>query len=210
MLFIDAARDGDVDVVRAALAAGASVNRVKRWGRTALSWASSRDRTAVVDVLLAAGADANQADKKGDTVLIMASYKGRAAVVRALLAAGADVNKANDNGTTALLLASYSGHTAVVEMLLAAGADVDKVNKYDWTALSMASGNGRADVFALLKDAKRRARARHLLGKWRAATRTWCLTNWWWRVAGEGQCAPGMPGRKRARAEFMADCSVAI
>jgi ankyrin repeat protein len=189
------------------LAAGANVNHSPN-GITPLMWASWHGHAAIVKLLRAKGADVDHATRIGETALMYASYLGHAAVVDVLLTAGADVNMADINGCTALTESSGNGNAAVVEMLLAAGADVNRVDGRGRTALTLARSwsHGHTAV-ALLEDAERRARARHLLGKWRAATRLWRLTNWWWRVAGKGQHAPGMPGHKRARVEFEAACA---
>ena len=40
------------------------------------------------------------------------------------------------------------------------------------------------------------------LRKWRVATRMRVITNYWWRIAGDGQHAPSKPGFLRALAEF--------
>jgi ankyrin repeat protein len=202
----EAVRNAPLDAVRALLAVETDVDRTDKIDRTALMVASVNGHAAIVKLLLAAGADVDNADKYGWTALIDASGRGHIAVVRALLAAGADVDRATDRGWTALIHASYFDHAAIVRTLLAAGADVNRATNVGWTALMEASQEGHTAIVALLEDAKG-IRARHLLGKWRAATRLWRLTNWWWRVAGEGQHAPDMPGRKRARAEFEADCA---
>ena len=47
---------------------------------------------------------------------------------------------------------------------------------------------------------------------WHTASRTWLklwkITNFWWRIAGEGQHAPGMPGSKRSRDAFELEMQV--
>ena len=96
--------------------------------------------------------------------------------------------------------------------LLAAGADVNRTNRDGDTAKDLAyeavlyAEDEECDyaVVALLKDAKG-IRARHLLKTWREATRARCIADYWWRIAGEGQHAEGMPGRKRDLEDYEAE-----
>jgi serine/threonine-protein phosphatase 6 regulatory ankyrin repeat subunit B len=209
-----ASQKGRVAVVEMLLAAEppAAINQADNDGHTALMTAIDYGHTAIVELLLAAEvqppANVNQARHNGWTALIAASFWGRTAVVEMLLAAEppANVNQAdNHTGWTALMVASHQGRAAVVKVLLAAGADVNRVDKDDRTALMWASWNRHHAIAALLRDAAG-IRARHLLGRWRAWFRMWRITNYWWRVAGEGQHAPGAPGRKRDRDAYVAEC----
>jgi len=78
----DPARIGDVDGVRAALAAGVTAN-----ADYGLQWAAAYGHAEVVSCLLAAGADVHDND---DASLRWAASGGHVGVVRILLAAGAD------------------------------------------------------------------------------------------------------------------------
>jgi len=81
---IESARVGDIDGVRAALAADADVHADDDF---ALRWAAGNGHSDVVRTLLAAGANVH-AD--GDRALRWAATRGHAEVVHLLLAADAD------------------------------------------------------------------------------------------------------------------------
>jgi WD40 repeat protein/uncharacterized protein YecT (DUF1311 family) len=118
----DPVGNGNVEVVKALIAAKADVNiRSGKNGRTALIGASRFGYVAVVKELLSAKADVNAKSDNGDTALIEASRYGHIEVVRELLAAKADVNVKNNDGGTALMEAS-KGYDEVVKLLRGAGA----------------------------------------------------------------------------------------
>jgi hypothetical protein len=139
-----AAARGDTARVRWLLARGAPREAKDVNGWTALYWASSKDRSDVVDALLAAGANVDAADDSGRTPLYVAARDSRIGVMRALLAAGACVEAAGGfygwRPLHALLTADgyfdayyrpliresyYNARVATATLLLDAGADVN-------------------------------------------------------------------------------------
>ncbi|MEV0613046.1 ankyrin repeat domain-containing protein [Nonomuraea sp. NPDC050404] len=83
---------GHHDVVSALLDAGADPDRredAALTAMTALVWAVSNERLAVVRTLLDRGADPDRCDSTGRTPLFHAAERGATAMVRALLDAGA-------------------------------------------------------------------------------------------------------------------------
>jgi WD40 repeat protein/uncharacterized protein YecT (DUF1311 family) len=118
----DPVGNGNVEVVKALIAAKADVNiRSGKNGRTALMGASRFGSLAVIKELIAAGADVNIKDNEGCTALIEASRYGYTDVVRELLAAKADVNIKSNDGVTALTESS-KGYDNIVKLLKEAGA----------------------------------------------------------------------------------------
>ena len=101
---INAARDNELDNVRAALAEGANVNaKGEVTGYTALIWASEKGHEDIVKKLLAAGADVNAKGSRLDyTPLMRASLMGHKDIVAILLDKGADVNAKDTLDRTAL------------------------------------------------------------------------------------------------------------
>jgi len=88
-----AARSGDVEKLRWALAKGEDVNErsgVNNW--PVLMHAVHKNQPASVHVLLEAGADPNTTFGKGTTALIMAAGYGYANIVEDLMAHGADAS----------------------------------------------------------------------------------------------------------------------
>ncbi len=119
------ARLQDVDVVTAALAAGADANARDAFGMTPLMGAVSKSEEQgalrVVEALLAGGADPRATDGRGTSVLSYAIDSEP--VVRQLLAVGADPNAADTDGCTPLVEAARCNNVAAVRALLEGGAD---------------------------------------------------------------------------------------
>jgi ankyrin repeat protein len=123
-----AAEDGDVAGIAAALLAGGDPNAFEgSW--TPLQWAAIHGHVAAIAALLAAGARVDDASRLGTTPLMRAAYQGHTAAVAALLAAGADVNHADTNSETALHSASMLGRLDAARALVEAGARTDVRNK---------------------------------------------------------------------------------
>lgn len=118
---IDAARDGDVAAIRAAIAKGADPNKLDEAnsGWTPLLHAIHRNQPASVAALIDAGADPNRPGQGGETPLMMAAGYGYAPTVQLLLARGADRHYANRKGETAL------------DFALTGVADIDRFTYFD-------------------------------------------------------------------------------
>ena len=151
----DAAMRGDLEAVRALLAAGEDVNGALGDGMTALHWAARKGRLDVAEVLIAAGADLEAGTRLGGhTPLHVASRAAQAPLVEALLSAGADPRAATSTGVTALHFAAGAGVSGAVEMLVRHGAEVD-AREPEWgqTPLMFAAAAGRAGTLRALVDA---------------------------------------------------------
>jgi len=133
------AEDGDVDAVRALLAAGAQPGARDASGFTPLMLAVVHGQSAMVDVLLARGADVNARNRAGLTPVMLASINDRVPVLRALLARGADVNARTRAGWTALTYAAWRGHAAVARVLIAHGAQPNVTDRDGRTILQYAT-----------------------------------------------------------------------
>ena len=150
--FVLAAREGDIETVRARLAAGADIDAPMTggpdWltdGATALMAAAAKGRRDVLPLLLAAGADVN-ARRTTDraTALLLAAQEGQLEIVNDLLnlkskgKVKTKVNLKAAGGHTALMAATRGLHLEIVRALVAAGADVNAQSKQSGTALSLA------------------------------------------------------------------------
>jgi len=153
-----AARAGALDVAKALVEHGASVNAKETWrGQTALMWAADGNFPEVAQFLIAKGADVRvRADANewqaqitsepraqyrptgGLTPLLYAARSGCSRCVRAMLEAGADINQPNPDGVTPLMVAIDNFHYDTARLLLDQGASP---HVWDWwgrTALYVA------------------------------------------------------------------------
>ncbi len=152
----DAARNGDIELVRQLLQQGADVNDAHGDGMTALHWAAEANDRTLAETLLYAGANLEAGTRIGDyRPLHIASRKGHADVVRVLLDAGADHGAASRNsGVLALHLAAASGSVPTVQALLDAGADPNaREGSWDQTPLVFAAAENRVAVIQALLSA---------------------------------------------------------
>ena len=103
----EAARDGNIDVLKAQIAANVSPNQQDLEFRPAIVAAAANGHVEAVRILIAAKANIEGRDKGSRTGLMWASERGHVGVVRVLLDARADVN-AEERSTrmTPLMLAA--------------------------------------------------------------------------------------------------------
>ncbi len=86
---MEAAGDGNAEVVRLLIKHGANVNAADEDGETALMMAADEGHTEVVRLLIKAGADLNARDEDGKTALMKAEDENHAETARVLTEAGA-------------------------------------------------------------------------------------------------------------------------
>ena len=114
--FIQAAMNGDSQVVGLFLTAGMDANVTGDEGKTALIWAATNGHTEIVTTLLDNEADPNAIDTMGKTALMWAAEEDRISVVQALLAKGADGNLKALDGSTAMTIAQKKGNSELVKL----------------------------------------------------------------------------------------------
>ncbi|TVO60463.1 ankyrin repeat domain-containing protein [Denitromonas ohlonensis] len=120
-----AAADGQTEVVRKLLVAGADPDQRGETGFTPLGVAALRGHAGVVTQLLRHDADPDRKSADGAPPLVNAARLGHAAVVGALLTAGADPTLADKHGHHTLSMAAARGDVSMVRQVLAHGVDVD-------------------------------------------------------------------------------------
>ncbi|WP_284976342.1 ankyrin repeat domain-containing protein [Arthrobacter sp. efr-133-TYG-104] len=110
----DAAREGNTELLRGYLGAGAPANLTNASGDSLLMLAAYHGHEEAVQLILHHGADANAANDRGQTPLAGAVFKGYTGVARILLDAGADP----DAGTpTAREAAAMFARSDIVALL---------------------------------------------------------------------------------------------
>ena len=153
---LQAAEQGDAELVGLLLSKGADVNATDTGGRTALLYAADRGHATIVESLLLGkgrgrgrgGAVDTEAKTKsyGRTALISAASNGHETVVRLLLDAGADMEARDAHfHRTPLLWAASQGHETVVRLLLDRGADREAKGSLVMDAKSMSAVHGAAE-----------------------------------------------------------------
>ncbi len=163
---ISAAKDNDLQGVRAQLAKRANVNEVARDGSTALLWAVYNGNVEMTRTLLAAGAPVNSPNHYGITPLLQAARTGDATLIGLLIKAGADVAATHPDGETPLMAAARTGHVDSVKLLLEAGANANVADSYQQeTPLMWAAAEGHLPVVTeLLKAGADPNRQGHING----------------------------------------------
>ncbi len=159
-----------LDVARALIERGASVNRRDAWGRTILHYAAEQNDTDMVMFILAQGGDPDIEDLQDHTPsqiagseplkhllkglqqrehpgrppspedIFSAALDGKLDKVREFLEAGVDVNGRDGLGRTPLYGAADRDHVAVVRLLIDWGADCDVEDPAGHTPLHEARG----------------------------------------------------------------------
>jgi ankyrin repeat protein len=151
--FIEAARTGNLDALKAAHAAGYSVDSLGRNGQSALHAAAEWGHLAAVQQLLDWGAKPDKRAKTRHTAMNYAVVYGHREIIRALLDAKADPNRAGPNYEVPIITAARLGHEKIVRLLLKAGGDVRETDSTGRTASEWAREMRHPKIFGLLKAA---------------------------------------------------------
>ncbi|EQC33709.1 hypothetical protein, variant [Saprolegnia diclina VS20] len=156
---LEAASEGDIDVILETLENGASidglVNSVEPGsGFTALHHACVRGDIELACFLLRHGSVTDVCDKFRKTPLHYACHFGHTQVAFVLLDSGrVDVQKLYDNNEaklTCLQTAAARGHTTILHLLLVHGDSVDGPNEAGETALHLAAAENHFDAVVVL------------------------------------------------------------
>lgn len=126
-----AAMNGDAELARMLIVAGANIRATTRLGTyTPLYLASQHGHAPVLQALIAAGADVSAGTPNGTTPLMVAAASGEVDAVKVLVEHGAEVNaKDGVREQTPLMYAAASNRAAVIDYLVSKGADLKATSK---------------------------------------------------------------------------------
>jgi uncharacterized protein len=152
---VDAAKNQDLQQVRALLNGHPDVNVRSEDGSTALLWAAHWNDRSTAELLVRAGADANAANDFRMTPLSQACTNRSAEFVELLLKAGANPDTPIGTGETPLMTCARTGSADAVRMLLVHGANVNaKEPTQNQTALMWAAAERHTQVLRTLIEVK--------------------------------------------------------
>lgn len=130
-----ASSNGDLELVRALIKAGASAKPANQFGTSALTEASIIGNAPIIEALLKAGADPNFKTPNGETPIMAAARSGKVDAAKLLLDAGADINAKETWGEqSALMWAAAQSQPEMVKFLASRGANLNdhgKVNQWE-------------------------------------------------------------------------------
>ncbi|XP_060068797.1 poly [ADP-ribose] polymerase tankyrase-like [Ylistrum balloti] len=135
-----AAGKGNLDIARLLIQAGAVVEQLDKFKRTALTHAVMNGSVTVTSYLLFLGADPNRVDSSNNSLVHYAAAYGWYFVLKMLVnEGGADPKKANDWKLTPVGIAFMKAHMGLVDFLLKMpGVDINFKNDSGKTLISVA------------------------------------------------------------------------
>jgi ankyrin repeat protein len=161
-----AIENGNRELVRTLLGAGADINARSRDGRTPLMSLNGKANLDLVRDLLRAGADVNARDQRGETPLLNAATSSSLAAIQELVSYGAGMDAKNNTGTTVLMRAAENNdYPQVAKLLLKFGVDVNARDENQETALLIAARWGSDSTVKALIDARADVNAKDGEGK---------------------------------------------
>lgn len=125
-VLLSQAKDGNLDGVKQAIAAGVEVNAKDKLAQnTALILSAQNGHAEVVTYLLENGADPNIQNRSGNAVIHLAALQNQPAIIRLLLDHKVDIESQNQEQKTAFALAARRANYDLMEQLLNWGAKID-------------------------------------------------------------------------------------
>ncbi|HTY23893.1 MAG TPA: ankyrin repeat domain-containing protein, partial [Desulfomonilaceae bacterium] len=119
-----AAKSGDLALVKTLVEKGANVNAKGVNGRTPLMCATLEGHPKIVRLLINRGADINARDQNGETPLMQAADQCDLDMLHLLLDKGANVDLDDEDGETALIRVARADAPPDVRLLVEKGADI--------------------------------------------------------------------------------------
>jgi len=145
-----AAENGNLEIVRTLVRAGARANLENKAGRSPLMHLREKATADLVRELISAGAKVNASDESGSTPLMNAAEYCNPAVVNELIENGARIDLKDDDGKTVLMFAAGNDDPRVAKLLIDAGAALNTKDEDGKTALMIAAEEGDPETVKLL------------------------------------------------------------
>lgn len=165
-LLMLACSQGDVELVKTLIAAGADVNYISAKRRSVLHIAVDHNQPAVVTALLAAGANPMQQAGNSAMPIHDAVWNNRVECVKALLPAYKSINYSPDGAHNGLPLnlAIDRGWTTIIQLFIDAGMDLNTC-QYGTPPLIHAAASGKVNIVQQLLRAGADVNARSQNGQ---------------------------------------------
>lgn len=165
-----AARNGEVEILKILLVAGAQTEAEDETGNRPLHCAARSGHLETVKVLLAGGAEMEAVDHWDCTPLHKAVHDGDSRVLKELLTAGANVKAVDSIGWTAFHHAVAFEEPEIVQILLSAGVEIDARTADGKTAYTLASERTHKDIVKMIGAQsstvdRLRSKIRHLVAR---------------------------------------------
>jgi len=145
-----AVENGNLEIARTLLLAGAGVNVKNESGRSVLMYLNASATAELVRELISNGAKVDARDDSGGTALMNAASLSNGAAVKALIDGGAKVDLKDTDGKTALMFAAQNTDPNVTKVLIDAGASVRAKANDGKNALMIAAEGGDQETVRLL------------------------------------------------------------
>jgi ankyrin repeat protein len=152
LLFINAARTGDLETIRQIIAEGIGLEVKNDQGYTALIIACYNHQLEAARLLMDTGADVNGYDFGQNTALMGACFKGYHGIAELLIERNADLDFQHGNGGTALMFASIFWRNGIVKLLLDSGADKNILDLRGVFVYDLAAQQGNEKAIELLEQ----------------------------------------------------------
>ena len=162
---LDAAALGNIDAVKALLAAGVQKNVVDHNGETALHCAARYGKENVIAYLLTQSSTDKLRNTDQSIALFYAAKFEQAELIRFLIQKGVNVNVREGHGKTPLHYAAETGNLDVINILVNAGAKVEAADNQGNPPLHYAAEAGNVGVIEILIQAGAKVEAADNQGK---------------------------------------------
>ena len=150
LAYLEAAKQGRVDILHAQLQAGAPVDFLDQDGLTAFWWAAFYGHIEAAELLLQNGAHSNVENHQGLQAVHFFAASDQCSGLNLLLRFGIKLDVTDLHGVTPLMLAAAKGRIAAAVLLLEHGLDPEQLDMAGKSALHYAADGGHRRMIELL------------------------------------------------------------